>query len=522
MAEPRIFISSTYRDLKDTREAVAEYVKEFGYAPVIFERDDISYEPNKLLEDSCYEEIKSCSLMILLIKNNYGSFSKTFQRRQNNIDSVTKNEYYAARDMGIPIFIFIEQTSIDEYNAYMNQGKPKDFTFRVLENSHLADFIKDIYQDKSFRFIHTYQNIADIKLKLKKQWAGLFNKYLLNAQKYSLRKNDKVYVNSFKLFYFRRFSGLSQEKLAKVVGMKANRIQTIEDAGIKKNHIEIEDFEAVTLEELQRIADALGCSVGNLKAGLPDDFLSQYLLYYFKNKGTQQRKKVKAKNPSLIKSKVVLFDFDGTLTKSTDNLTTWEHIWLYQKYDINECADLHRKYSISEITHKKWCELTEKKFKAKNLHQTELNHIADDIKLIDGTREVIEELVSKNVKLYILSGSIKYIIRRILGDLYQCFEGVKANDFIFDNNGFLQTINGTKYDFEGKADFISQIVKESNINPFEAFFVGNSQNDEWAHQSGAQTLCVNPRYTNPDHPFQWTYSINNMNNLKEIFRYLIY
>jgi hypothetical protein len=213
MAEPRIFISSTYKDLKDVREAVAEYVQEFGYIPVTFERDDISYEPNKLLEDSCYEEIKSCSLMILFLKNNFGSFSKTFIRKSKNIDSVTKNEYYSAKEAGIPIFVFINQSSLDEYNAYVNQGKPTDFKFKILENVHLANFIEDIYHDSAFRFIHTYNNILDIKVKLKKQWAGLFNKYLLNAQKYTLRKNDQVYVNSFKLFYFRRFAGILLDRI---------------------------------------------------------------------------------------------------------------------------------------------------------------------------------------------------------------------------------------------------------------------------------------------------------------------
>jgi phosphoserine phosphatase len=152
----------------------------------------------------------------------------------------------------------------------------------------------------------------------------------------------------------------------------------------------------------------------------------------------------------------------------------------------------------------------------------DLDKIASEITLIEGSKEVIEELTKNNVKLYILSGSIKYIIKKILGDLYFHFDGIKANDLSFDQNGYFKTITETLYDFEGKAHFIDQVIKENGISRVEAFFVGNSLNDEWAHESGAITLCINPSMTNPDHPIQWTHSIRNLTNLNQIFKYLTF
>lgn len=140
--------------------------------------------------------------------------------------------------------------------------------------------------------------------------------------------------------------------------------------------------------------------------------------------------------------------------------------------------------------------------------------------LINGTQEVISELFDINVSLYICYGSIDYVIKRTLKDLIKQFQEIKSNRFSFDKNGLLSSIIGTRYDFEDKANYVSQIAKDLDIHPYEILFVGNSLNDEWAHQSGAMTLCVNPTMTNHDHPFQWTYSIRNLNNLNEILRYI--
>lgn len=309
-------------------------------------------------------------------------------------------------------------------------------------------------------------------------------------------------------------------KLAIRSGISENKIRAIEDAGMKKSRVEIEDFQMLTLRDAETLSDELNCSVGNIKAGLPDDFLSQYLSYYMRNKGVQHRFKRNEKTLTLFKTRAIVFDFDGTLTKPHDGLTSWEKIWLKLGYDLDECGELHAKFSRTEITHKKWCKITEDRFKEKHLSKNHLDDIAKEITLLPGTTEVLQALVEKDINLYICSGSIDYIIKKVLGKNFRFFDEIKSNKFQFDRDGKLKSIIGTRYDFEGKADYVTQITIENELEPYEVLFIGNSLNDEWAHESGALTLCINPRLTNPDHPFQWTYSIRNLTNLNKILKYI--
>jgi len=520
MAKPRIFISSTFEDLKDVRSEVSNFIDSQGYEPVSFEKSDITFGPNETLEDSCGDEVRNCSMLILIIRDRLGSISKEESKSNVSYNSITRNEYLEARRHGLPIFVFIHSNTHNEYKIYKSQKNSTDMSFNFIKNKELILFIDEIYNEDSFRFIYQYDTSRDILKQLRKQWAGLFNKYLKNAISYANRSKEKIPINAFKLFFFRRSLGISQAKLSERASLKEYTIQRIEDAGIKKSHIEVEDFVSISHEDAQRIADSLQCTIGNIKAGLPDDFLSQYLAYYFKNKGTSQRQGKHSKQKNVFNTKVVLFDFDGTMTKREDNLTSWEKIWLKLGYDLKECGELHGKFSNFQISHKEWCKITEKKFKAKGLKNTDLDKIADEIELIEGVKDVIGALFEHNIKMYILSGSIRYIIKNALGDVYNLFEMVKANEINFDGHGHIKNIVGTKYDFEGKGRFIRQIIEEDNIHPMEAFYIGNSINDEWAHESGAQTLCVNPRMTNPYHPIQWMYCIQKMDNFKEILQYM--
>lgn len=75
------------------------------------------------------------------------------------------------------------------------------------------------------------------------------------------------------------------------------------------------------------------------------------------------------------KTKAVVFDFDGTLTISNLNRTTWENLWCSLGYDVNECRYLHSLFNDKQIDHPTWCKLTEDKFKEKICIGQQLNHL---------------------------------------------------------------------------------------------------------------------------------------------------
>jgi len=223
---------------------------------------------------------------------------------------------------------------------------------------------------------------------------------------------------------------------------------------------------------------------------------------------------------SALKTKAVVFDFDGTLSHSLDRRTTWDKIWVALGYTIQDCADLHTRFQQGKLTHQQWCDKTRDAFRERRLTADRLKSIAADVALVQGTREVIGALRDKGVRLFILSGSIKSLIRDVLADLQNDFEEIKANELVFDPAGIISGINGTPFDFEGKAVYLNRILKDWEYLPQEVLFVGNSRNDIFARQSGVATLCVNPWLTDPANEEHWTYAIPEMAHLKEILGYV--
>lgn len=222
------------------------------------------------------------------------------------------------------------------------------------------------------------------------------------------------------------------------------------------------------------------------------------------------------------RTKVVVFDFDGTLTVTGKIAKTiWEQIWIDLGYDIKECQALHKKFDRNEISHNQWCLFTEQKFKEKGCHKNLLKEIAEKVELIDGVEETFEALKEKDIKIYIVSGSILSVIQTVLGNLNQYVDEIKANNFLFNREGYLSHIVGTKYDFEGKAKYILQISNELEISPKDILFVGNSKNDRLVYTSGARTLCINPRLTDVTNTKVWNENIETCANLLEILDFIV-
>jgi HAD superfamily phosphoserine phosphatase-like hydrolase len=215
-------------------------------------------------------------------------------------------------------------------------------------------------------------------------------------------------------------------------------------------------------------------------------------------------------------TKIVVFDFDGTIATSSDGLTTWENLWIEAGYTANDCANFHAQFRKGAISHDQWCSITLEKFRAKGMNLSIVKRVASRVKIVDGFEEVVENLYSRNIKMYILSGSIRDIIDASLEKHLNRFQEIRANEFEYDEKNALIKIVGTKYDFAGKAEYIRRIVSERSCSPMDVLFVGNAGNDSWASRSGARTLCVNPTSTDPDNPKQWTNSIRMRKDMREI------
>ncbi len=172
----------------------------------------------------------------------------------------------------------------------------------------------------------------------------------------------------------------------------------------------------------------------------------------------------------------VVFDFDGTLTKGSSGKTTWETIWTELGYDVKICRELHKKFDKNEITHKKWCEITQEYFQKKDLNKSLLLKIANNIKLLKGTKKTFDILTDNNIKIYIVSGSILFIIQSYMNFFKASIfcdlsSGINNYDYLDDNFPFSSVLFWSElYERIGVYKFIT----ESD----ESVFIGTVESDE--------------------------------------------
>lgn len=273
---------------------------------------------------------------------------------------------------------------------------------------------------------------------------------------------------------------------------------------------------------LQSFQDELHIPIEDIKSEDVAQYICAVLRQYYANEKSHIEYSVDFLNrhESTGHIRAVVFDFDGTLT-NTKTRTTWEALWETLGYDVQECRNLHKQFDKGDISHQEWCDITAKKFIERSLTRQQVLSLAKRIKLIPGCKKTLQTLKDRNIKLYIVSGSIKEIIESVLGSTHSFFTEIKANDFIFDTQtSILTQIIGTKYDFVGKANYIKSIAKRLSIATSDILFIGNSNNDMWAYRSGANTLCINPTLTNYHDNTIWHNAIVECNTLEEILLYV--
>ncbi|TCM51097.1 phosphoserine phosphatase [Rhizobium sp. PP-F2F-G48] len=521
MPKPRVFVSSTFVDLRYVRETVANFINEMGYQPTLFEKGGIGFDYQQPFDESCYEAVEASDILVLIIGGRYGSKASDaeMKSRLNKYNSVTRKEYIRARDIGIPIYIFVNSDVLSEYKTFSNNRKNKTIKYSHVDNPLIFDLIDDIFRQKLNNYITQFNDADDICKALRDQWASFLQIQIKRRAR--SERPDTVKMNAFKLFYYRKRSGKTIIQLASIIGCETDVLSGLERLKYSKSEFtgyHVRYFPQCDFTLLAKIEAALNC-VGKLVAGQEDDFLALYLEYYLQNRGNIA-KTHKPRHPMLnFSTKVVIFDFDGTIAMGEQGRTTWESLWVALGYTVNDCAKYHSQFRKGLLKHEEWCALTLNEFSKKDMTVKHLHDVAQSHKIMTGFTEVVDILYSRGVKLYILSGSIREIIQLSIGALTSRFDEIKANEMRFDAAGKLERIDGTKYDFEGKKDFIKRIVKERSCSPMDILFVGNAGNDAWASQSGARTLCVNPTSTDPDNPKQWTYSIKIMSDMRDILPY---
>lgn len=176
MAAPRVFVSSTYYDLRHVRDDIEIFLKGLGYTPVMHDKGNITYtQRDTTLEQSCYNEIATCDIVICIIGNKYGTQSS------GSDFSITMEELREAIHKRKTIYIYILKDVMSEYFTYHKNKKNENFEPYHVDDIRIHEFITLIKETVKNAPIQPFESVSDITLNLKQQLAGLFQHLLAEA-----------------------------------------------------------------------------------------------------------------------------------------------------------------------------------------------------------------------------------------------------------------------------------------------------------------------------------------------------
>lgn len=201
MAKPRIFVSSTYYDLKHIRNNLEAFVTQFGYESVLFESGDIPFHHTKPLDESCYSEINNCHILVLIIGGRYGSsVSEDVSKEEidNTYKSITKKEYETARDKDIPIYIFVEKSVMAEFQTYKENKNNPSIKYAHVDSVGVFHLLDDVFSQGRNNLTKEFEKFDEISSWLTDQWAGLFADFLSKRSSETSLKNLSSQVEELK------------------------------------------------------------------------------------------------------------------------------------------------------------------------------------------------------------------------------------------------------------------------------------------------------------------------------------
>ncbi len=220
-----------------------------------------------------------------------------------------------------------------------------------------------------------------------------------------------------------------------------------------------------------------------------------------------------------MKTKLIIFDFDGTLSKPSKLPNSWARVWNKIGREKDD-EILYEKYSRGELDYNEWAKEVIKVYQDAGVNRALLKEISKDTLLLDNAKDVLKYLYENDIKTIILSGGIKNIIDEVLGDCKNYIYKVEAQELLFDENGKLEGITILDHHIEDKSQFVSIMMKNLKLSPDEVLFFGNGKNDEDVYKTGVKTICINPDDAHYNNKLYWSETIKRTNDLKSILTFV--
>lgn len=229
LAVPRVFISSTFYDLKEVRTSIKTFIESLGYDPIMHEYSSVTYTQNTELENDCYHELSSCEIVVCIIGNHFGTTSSKNQL------SITMNEIDTAIKQKKKIYIFISQDVFIENRTYIKNKGNGEFKSAYTDDIRIHEYIEKLRNETKNHVIESFETTEDIVSTLRKQFAGLFQALLIkdttiseNKSVYDLQETADKINNLISIFqeekeeFFHKFDGsiFAQNKTLRYIQSK--------------------------------------------------------------------------------------------------------------------------------------------------------------------------------------------------------------------------------------------------------------------------------------------------------------
>ena len=173
MARPRIFISSTYYDLRQVRSDIERSIQELGYEPVLHEAGAVPYGKDESPESSAYREVERSDVIVFITGGSFGSEST-----ETPGYSISQVELKKALENGIQVFIFVEKAVFHEYQTYKLNRQSEDVKYASVNDTRVFQFLDELYKLPRNNPITQFELASDISTYLRDQFAGLFHRFL--------------------------------------------------------------------------------------------------------------------------------------------------------------------------------------------------------------------------------------------------------------------------------------------------------------------------------------------------------
>jgi Domain of unknown function (DUF4062) len=176
MARPRVFISSTYYDLKFVRNDLEIFVRSMGYEPILNERGSISYGSNEKLEEYAYDEVAKADIVVAIIGGRFGTEAGAGSY------SISNEEIRRALSSNVQVYLFIDRAVYVEYRTYLLNMDLEGVRYQSVDNVRVFEFIREIEQAPRNNTITAFDSAGEITEFLREQWAGAFQRYLADQR----------------------------------------------------------------------------------------------------------------------------------------------------------------------------------------------------------------------------------------------------------------------------------------------------------------------------------------------------